>query len=162
MDSTTICPRADVPAIEGAADIFANIWWLYFLNLARVLNDLSTARTLTAVADNSLTLTNAMQDISGDMVTLDRDGLWIITATVTFTADAASAGVQAQLTVNGAVVGAAMQDSTIGTYSLTRSWPYTNVGSQVAQIQAMKNAGAGVSTAYSGSSDIIAEFKGSL
>lgn len=121
---------------------------------------LNQLENLSATASGSLTLSTTMTDVTGMTVTLNKNGTWLILVNVTFTADALSTGVQAQLVIAGSPYGAVMQSDALGTYDKSRSWLYTNSGSNVAKVQAKKNAGAGVSTAFSGSSDITATFIG--
>jgi len=152
-----ICPPQNLAPHEEESRLFNRPWYLFFNRLAR---DLNKSETLAASASSSLTLSTSMADLAGATITLNKTGRWLVIANVTFTADSVSSGVVAELNVAGSPFGASMQSDVIGTYNLAYSWFYDNTGSNTAKIRAMKNAGAGVSTAYSGSSNIMAVFLG--
>ncbi len=113
----------------------------------------SSIAHLSADASATLTCTNSYADITGATITLTGTGTYLIIADCSIQTDTAAGGGSVQLMVNGVaqtgVADAAIQTATAGDNvrcSASKTWFYTNSGSNVAKLQGKKaNAGGNAS-----------------
>ncbi len=123
--------------------------------------DLPTGATLSATPSAPLTCTASYADVPSLSVTLNKDGVWKITATLDIGIDSSSLAIFGQLVVNGVAQTGILSFSNNATSSgatITRPWLYTNSGSNVAKIQAKAAFAAGSRSVGDTNSLLIAEF----
>ncbi len=125
---------------------------------------LPSADVLSAVPSGALTNGTGFAPVPGLAVTLDRNGLWIITATLDINCDNTSGGATSQLVVNSVAQSGLLRYNSSATstgITLSRSWIYTNSsGSVIAKIESKCGFALGSSVIAATSSILIAEFKG--
>ncbi|HXJ39000.1 MAG TPA: hypothetical protein VNH18_06960, partial [Bryobacteraceae bacterium] len=121
---------------------------------------------LTAQASGNLTCTTSYADISGLSVTLNKNGVWRIEASLDLSFDSSAFQMSAQLVVNGVaqtgIILAIISSAGATTLSFeglfTRSWYYTNSGSNVAKMQAKSAVASGSRSVIAANSYMSAVF----
>ncbi len=122
-----------------------------------------TATFLSAAPAGPYTTTAGYVSIPGMAVTLNKDGLWLITATLDVSIDNSSLAIFGKLVVNSVDQTGLLRFANNATSSgstITRSWLYPNTGTNIAVIQGKSAFAAGSRTIDDASSILIAEFKG--